>query len=55
MAYISSIALLTLAALQPPSPEKVGDNATYFDSVIFLTMFLLAGGSSCSLLVFLVA
>jgi Cu+-exporting ATPase len=43
VAYISSIALLVLAALQPASPEKLGDNATYFDSVIFLTMFLLAG------------
>lgn len=43
VAYFSSIALLALAAAQPPSPTGTGDNTTYFDSVVFLTMFLLAG------------
>lgn len=43
MAYFSSIALLGLAAVQPPSPSGMGDNTTYFDSVVFLTIFLLAG------------
>ncbi|KAF9476123.1 heavy metal translocatin [Pholiota conissans] len=43
VAYFSSIALLGLAAAQPASPSGVGDTTTYFDSVVFLTMFLLAG------------
>lgn len=43
VAYFSSIALLALAAVQPPSEDKMGDSLTYFDSVVFLTMFLLAG------------
>lgn len=43
MAYFSSIVLLGLAAAQPASPSGVGDTTTYFDSVVFLTMFLLAG------------
>ena len=46
VAYISSIAFLVLASLQPASHEKIGDNATYFDSVIFLTTFILAGQHS---------
>ena len=43
IAYFSSIALLALAASQPPSPSGMGDTTTYFDSVVFLTMFLLCG------------
>lgn len=43
VAYFSSIALLILAATQSTSLHKEGDTTTYFDSVVFLTMFLLAG------------
>ena len=52
MAYFSSIALVGLAAAQPASPIRMGDSTTYFDSVVFLTMFLLAG--VCILLVDLI-
>lgn len=45
IAYFSSIALLALAAARPPSLSGQGDTTTYFDSVVFLTMFLLAGKS----------
>lgn len=41
VAYFSSIALLALAAVQEPNME--GENVTYFDSVVLLSMFLLAG------------
>ena len=47
VAYFASIALLALAASQPPSATGEGDNTTYFDSVVFLSMFLLAGKSFC--------
>lgn len=43
VAYFSSIALLALAAIQPKSPDGQGDESTYFDSVVLLTMFLLFG------------
>ncbi|KAF7793679.1 hypothetical protein EIP86_004794 [Pleurotus ostreatoroseus] len=43
VAYFSSIALLAIAASQPASPDGEGDSTTYFDSVVFLTMFLLMG------------
>ncbi|KAJ3830533.1 E1-E2 ATPase-domain-containing protein [Lentinula raphanica] len=43
VAYFSSIALLALAAAQPRSPAGQGDQTTYFDSVVLLTMFLLIG------------
>ncbi|RPD67317.1 heavy metal translocatin [Lentinus tigrinus ALCF2SS1-7] len=43
VAYFASIALLALAAAHPPSPTGAGDDTTYFDSVVLLTMFLLAG------------
>ncbi|KAM5540378.1 hypothetical protein V8D89_005836 [Ganoderma adspersum] len=43
VAYFASIALLGLAAAQARSPIGQGDTTTYFDSVVFLTMFLLAG------------
>jgi len=45
VAYFSSIALLGLAAAQPASAMGTGDTTTYFDSVVFLTGFLLAGVS----------
>ena len=43
VAYFSSIALLALAASQPASDTGEGDTTSYFDSVVFLAMFLLAG------------
>ncbi|CCL99412.1 uncharacterized protein FIBRA_01430 [Fibroporia radiculosa] len=43
VAYFASIALLGLAGSQPPSPHGMGDTTTYFDSVVFLSMFLLLG------------
>ena len=45
MAYFSSIAILALSMVEPRSPSGQGNSTTYFDSVVFLTMFLLAGGS----------
>ncbi|KAG6336612.1 hypothetical protein ID866_2488 [Astraeus odoratus] len=36
-------ALLALAASQPPAANGEGDTTTYFDSVVFLTMFILCG------------
>lgn len=41
VAYFASVALLALSATRPT--ETQGDSLTYFDSVVFLTMFLLAG------------
>ncbi|KAI0005062.1 hypothetical protein BJV74DRAFT_762462 [Russula compacta] len=43
VAYFSSIVLLVLAASTSPSPDGRADTSTYFDSVVFLTMFLLTG------------
>jgi Cu+-exporting ATPase len=45
VAYFASVVLLGLAASQKPSRMgmKMGDDTTYFDSVVFLTMFLLIG------------
>ncbi|KIK48852.1 hypothetical protein CY34DRAFT_797637 [Suillus luteus UH-Slu-Lm8-n1] len=43
VAYFSSIVVLALAATQPPSGNGTGQETTYFDYVVFLTMFLLAG------------
>lgn len=43
VAYFASIALLALSATQTRSPSGQGDTTTYFDSVVLLTMFLLAG------------
>jgi heavy metal translocating P-type ATPase len=43
VAYFSSIVVLALAATQPPSSDGTGQETTYFDYVVFLTMFLLAG------------
>ncbi|KAJ6613478.1 heavy metal translocatin [Mycena sp. CBHHK59/15] len=41
VAFFASVGLLALSARQPP--QMKGDTTTYFDSVVFLTMFLLAG------------
>ncbi|PFH52706.1 hypothetical protein AMATHDRAFT_1765 [Amanita thiersii Skay4041] len=41
VAYFSSLALLIVAATSTPGGES--DNTTYFDAVVFLTMFLLIG------------
>jgi hypothetical protein len=43
VAYFSSIVVLALAATQPPAGDGTGQQTTYFDYVVFLTMFLLAG------------
>ncbi|KAF9259501.1 heavy metal translocatin [Marasmius fiardii PR-910] len=43
VAYFASIVLLGLAAAQPPAMNGMGDSATYFDSVVLLTMFILIG------------
>lgn len=43
VAYLSSIALLVLGATQQPQDNGRGDFTTYFDSVVFLSMFLLYG------------
>ncbi|KAI9467063.1 heavy metal translocatin [Lactarius psammicola] len=43
VAYFSSIVLLALAASKPPSEGGHADTSTYFDTVVFLTMFLLIG------------
>ncbi|KAI0268210.1 Cu-transporting P-type ATPase [Gloeopeniophorella convolvens] len=43
VAYFSSIILLALAASNSPSQDGKADTSTYFDSVVFLTMFLLIG------------
>ncbi|TFK75930.1 heavy metal translocatin [Pluteus cervinus] len=42
VAYFSSVALLALSATTPSSGH-MGDTTTYFDSVVFLAMFLLCG------------
>lgn len=43
VAYFSSVALIALAASQAPFSGGTGDTTTYFDSVVFLTFFLLCG------------
>ncbi|KAI0824782.1 heavy metal translocatin [Trametes gibbosa] len=43
VAYFASIALLAIGATQERSSTGQGDTTTYFDSVVLLTMFLLAG------------
>jgi P-type Cu+ transporter len=43
VAYFSSIVLLGLAASTPSSTDGHADTSTYFDAVVFLTMFLLIG------------
>ena len=44
VAYISSLALLIMSALSPRNNNP--DNTTYFDEVVFLTLFLLIGKHS---------
>ncbi|KAJ7744453.1 E1-E2 ATPase-domain-containing protein [Mycena maculata] len=41
VAFFASVGLLVLSARDPPQAR--GDTTTYFDSVVFLTLFLLAG------------
>ena len=43
VAYLSSIALLVMAASEAPAMDGMGETTTYFDTVVLLTMFLLAG------------
>ncbi|KAG2077432.1 heavy metal translocatin [Suillus decipiens] len=43
VAYFSSIVVLGFAATQLPSTNGTGQQTSYFDSVVFLTMFLLSG------------
>ena len=43
IAYFSSIAELAISALQSPNLKSTATNSSYFDSVVFLTMFLLFG------------
>jgi Cu+-exporting ATPase len=43
VAYFSSIVMLGLGASQTPISPMDGDTTTYFDSVVFLGMFLLLG------------
>ena len=43
IAYFSSLAQLILAASHPASDLSEGSKQSYFDSVVFLTMFLLLG------------
>jgi len=43
IAYFSSIAELAIAATRPSGMTSITGNSSYFDSVVFLTMFLLIG------------
>jgi len=43
IAYFSSIAELAIAATRPSNMTSMMGNSSYFDSVVFLTMFLLIG------------
>lgn len=43
VAYFASIVLLALTATQEPIPGVEENPTSYFDTVVFLTMFLLAG------------
>jgi Cu+-exporting ATPase len=43
ISYFSSIALLAISSSQTPMEGEMGDDTTYFDSVVFLAMFLLIG------------
>lgn len=43
IAYFSSIAELAIAATRPSDMTSTTGNSSYFDSVVFLTMFLLIG------------
>ncbi|CAP83035.1 putative copper-transporting ATPase [Penicillium chrysogenum] len=43
IAYFSSIAILAINASQPHGSPKASHTGSYFDAVVFLTMFLLIG------------
>ena len=43
VAYISSIAVLAMDATEEHHEESMGQTMTYFDSVVFLTFFILIG------------
>ncbi|KAI9858334.1 MAG: hypothetical protein M1824_004355 [Vezdaea acicularis] len=44
IAYIASVAIIIMGSLQTPRPEMSGSSmTTYFDSVVFLTMFIMIG------------
>jgi Cu+-exporting ATPase len=43
VAYFSSVALLAMSSATPATGEESGMGTTYFDSVVFLSMFLLIG------------
>lgn len=45
IAYFASVAFLAIAAALPPVDGSMsgGSTTTYFDSVVFLTLFILAG------------
>lgn len=43
IAYFSSIAILAIDATEPRNGHKASSAGTFFDSVVFLTMFLLIG------------
>lgn len=43
IAYFSSVAQLAIAGVSSPRPGEKSHSANYFDSVVFLTMFLLIG------------
>lgn len=43
IAYFSSVAELAISASQSPEMMSTATNSSYFDSVVFLTMFLLFG------------
>ncbi|KAE8137287.1 E1-E2 ATPase-domain-containing protein [Aspergillus pseudotamarii] len=43
IAYFSSIAILAIDATQPRDGHKASRDGTFFDSVVFLTMFLMIG------------
>ncbi|KAH9900012.1 heavy metal translocatin [Cubamyces lactineus] len=45
VSYFASVALLALSASEPRSTTGDGNTTTYFDSVVFLITFLLAGRS----------
>jgi hypothetical protein len=47
VAYFASIVLLALTATQKPMMGDEENPTNYFDTVVFLTMFLLAGKYMC--------
>lgn len=43
IAYFSSIAILAMDATQPSDSQKASKSGSFFDAVVFLTMFLMIG------------